>query len=111
MSNERFFAVICTADLERATIWYSKLFGRTPDRQPMSSLSEWHGDGGLQLLERADGAGKGFLTLMVDDIEAARTEIQSRGLEVGAKQVGDVAGIAQLRDPDGNTVTLAAPAA
>lgn len=110
MTNERFFAVICTADLATASAWYAKLFGRDPDRRPMPSLAEWQGEGGLQLLERADAAGKGFLTLMVDDIEEARADIQRRGLEVGAKQEGDVAGIAQLRDPDGNTVTLAAPA-
>ena len=110
MSDERFFAVICTADLGPATEWYTKLFDRAPDRQPMPSLAEWHGAGGLQLLERADLAGKGFLTLMVDDVATARADIMRRGLDVGEKQEGDFAGIAQLRDPDGNTVTLAAPA-
>jgi predicted enzyme related to lactoylglutathione lyase len=109
LANERFFAVMCTTDIARATEWYSRLFDRRPDRQPMPSLSEWHGQGGFQLLERADRAGQGFLTLMVDDIDQAREMLLERGLDVGKKQEGDVAGIAQLNDPDGNTVTLAAP--
>ncbi len=76
----------------------------------MPSLSEWHGQGGLQVLERPDRSGKGFVTLMVENIGAARESLLRRGLDVGEKQPGDVAGIAQLSDPDGNVITLAAPA-
>ncbi len=111
VAAERFFAVLCTSDIERATEWYSRFFERAPDRRPMPSLSEWHGQGGLQVLERPDCAGQGLLTLMVANIDKARHSLIRRGLEVGEKQQGDVGGIAQLNDPDGNLITLAAPAA
>ena len=69
MSTIKAYAVICTADLEKAKAWYGQLFGRKPDRTPMAEVHEWYfGDGGVQLLEEAHCAGRTKLTLIVSDI-------------------------------------------
>jgi hypothetical protein len=47
MSTIKAYAVICTADLEKAKAWYGQLFGRKPDsatsrkRGPGSQIAAW----------------------------------------------------------------------
>jgi hypothetical protein len=56
--------------------------------------------------ESAPGSVKG-LHLVVADIERARAELLSRGVEVGPVQdVGGGVKYAGFADPDGNTLTL-----
>jgi len=50
-----------------------------------------------------------MLTLIVGNLEASRSTLQSRGLSLGSASGGDFATIAQISDPDGNQITLAQP--
>jgi hypothetical protein len=104
------YAVMCTADLEKAKLWYGRLLGRGPDRTPMAEVHEWYfGDGGLQLLDHAQCAGNTKLTLLVGDLEETRAGLTVRGLKLGPSSGGDFAKVAQIEDPDGNIVTFAEP--
>ena len=61
---------------------------------------------GLPAYDAAPGTIRA-LHLVVADIEAARAELLSRGVEVGEVQdVGGGVRYASLTDPDGNTLTL-----
>lgn len=108
MEVAKVYAVVSTADLARARDWYARLFGRDPDLSPMPEVREWHfGDGGVQVVDDAERAGRSMLTLIVRDLDAARGALQSRGLALASG--GDFARIAQIADADGNHVTLAQP--
>ena len=105
---DRIFAVLPVADIAAAERWYQKLFGRPADAIPMPSLREWHeGSAGFQVLEAPDRAGRTYATVMVRSIDDTRATLAARGLVLGPTQKGDVAGIAQIDDPDGNTLTFA----
>ena len=108
MTIDRIFAVLPVADLAAAAAWYERLFGRPADRVPMASLREWHeGSAGFQVLEAPDRAGKAYATILVESLDDQRAQLQERGLTLGPRQDGDVAGIAQIDDPAGNTITFA----
>lgn len=116
MSNtiERVYGVVVVGNFDRARGFYTKVFARGPDREPMPGLAEWHlGGGGLQVLasERIPGKkgtpGQSYVTIAVSDLDAQRRQLESGGVPIGERQAGDTAGIAQLSDPDGNLITFA----
>ena len=110
MTISKIYAAISTKDLDQAQQWYSRLFGRPSDLHPMDEVYEWHfGTGGVQLVADAKRAGSSMLTLIVGNLEASRSTLQSRGLSLGPASGGDFATIAQISDPDGNQITLAQP--
>lgn len=49
------------------------------------------------------------MTLVIADVEKACAALEEMGLAPGPVQQGDFGRIAQLNDPDGNTITLAEP--
>jgi catechol 2,3-dioxygenase-like lactoylglutathione lyase family enzyme len=107
------------ADVERAKSFYADRLGFVLDvdvvvaagvrvvqlTPPGSSCSIGFGTG-VPAYQGTPGSVRG-LHLVVDDIEAARTELIGRGVEVG--EVQDVGGgvlHAAFEDPDGNGWTL-----
>jgi glyoxylase I family protein len=58
------------SDIEVGGSWYTKLFGREPDNNPMSNLIEWQVTNGAwaQVTEDPQRAGNGMLNLAVSDI-------------------------------------------
>lgn len=111
MKLQRVFAVIATADLDRAERFYTALIGRPPDARPMDGLIEWHGpeQAGLQAVLDPHKAGNSMATLLVPDMKSARTSLRSAGLDLGPDIQADKTIIAQIDDPDGNRLTLAEP--
>ncbi len=105
------FAVVPSVDLAAARAWWTQLLGREPDRVPMPSDLEWlfPAGGGLQLVEDAEHAGAGSVTLGVADVDAELAEAAGRGLEVPDAHTvpSGQFRIAMLRDPDGNNVVVA----
>jgi predicted enzyme related to lactoylglutathione lyase len=62
---------------------------------------------GVPSLERTAPGGIHGLHLVVEDIDAARAELISRGVDVGAiTDVGGGVRYAEFADPDGNTLLL-----
>lgn len=52
---------------------------------------------------------RGELLVIVGDLEAARSALQSRQLSLGPASGGDCARIAPIADLDGNQITFAQP--
>ena len=110
---QKIYTALLTADLAAAKGWYTKLLGRGPDHRPMDTLVQWElfDQGGLMLSSSNEIAGKGVMFLYVDDLTAERRRLQGLGIALGDDIPGDYSTLAQLRDPDGNLITLATPPA
>lgn len=109
MAIEKVLAVVSVRDLDTSRAWYSALFGREPDNNPMPSLVEWNvvGSGWVQVSVDADRAGSSLLNVAVSDLDADRQRLIDRGLEPSEIQnVNKGVQLSALTDPDGNTVTM-----
>lgn len=111
MNIDSLFAVICTADLDTAELFYATLFGRDADDHPMDGLVQWRDVGGVgvQIVQVADKAGSGLLTVVTPDMATARRDLAARGLQLGNDVEGDFGIIARIDDPDHNRITLTEP--
>jgi predicted enzyme related to lactoylglutathione lyase len=101
------------SDVDRAKAFYTERAGFNLDHDhrvneslrfvqltpPGSSCSISIGEG---IVDTAPGSAKG-LQLVVDDIEAARAELNDRGLDVGDVQEFPWGKFVFFSDPDGNT--------
>ncbi len=113
MKLQKIYTALLTEDLVRAEGWYSKLLGRGPDNRPMDTLVQWElfDQVGLALSTDNQIAGRGVMFLYVDDIATERRRLQDLGIVLGDDIEGDYSTLAQVRDPDGNLLTLATPPA
>ena len=113
MNLQKSYTALLTSDLAAAERWYTKLLGRGPDYRPMETLVQWEfsDEGGLMLADSDEIAGRGVMFLYVDDVAAERRRLQGLGIVLGEDIEGDYSTLAQVRDPDGNLVTLATPPA
>jgi catechol 2,3-dioxygenase-like lactoylglutathione lyase family enzyme len=111
MKLQRIYCALLTSDLAAAESWYTKLLGRGPDYRPMQTLIQWDlfAQGGLQLATDENLAGNGALFLVVGDIKTERQRLRGLGISLSDDIQGDYSTLAQVRDPDGNQVTLATP--
>ena len=111
MNLQKIYTSLITADLVAAEGWYTKLLSRGPDHRPMDTLVQWElfDQGGLMLSNSDEIAGKGVMFLYVDDLAAERRRLKGLGIALGDDIPGDYSTLAQLRDPDGNLITLATP--
>ena len=111
MNLQKTYPSLLTADLAAAEAWYTNLFGRGPDSRPMETLVQWElsSSGGLMLSTSEEIAGQGVIFLYVHDLAAERRRLRGLGLVLGPDMPGDYSTLAQIRDPDGNLITLATP--
>lgn len=106
---EHVLAVVAVSDIEAGRTWYSKLFGREPDNNPMTSLVEWQVvDGGwVQVTEDPARAGNSMLNLAVSDIEEGVREIRECGLHPGEiVEANKGVRLSAITDPDSNAIQL-----
>ena len=77
----------------------------------MKTLVQWElfDQSGLALSTDDEIAGRGVIFLYVDDIAAERSRLKGQGIVLGDDIEGDYSTLAQVRDPDGNLLTLATP--
>ena len=111
MKVEKIYPSLLVADLAAAERWYTDLLGRGPDHRPMPTLLHWEffDEGGLMLSTSDEIAGGGSIFLYIADLAAERRRLESAGIALGEDIEGDYSTLAQVRDPDGNLVTLATP--
>jgi catechol 2,3-dioxygenase-like lactoylglutathione lyase family enzyme len=111
MNLQKIYTALLTADLAAAEDWYTKLLGRGPDYRPMATMVQWElsDQGGLVLSTDNEIAGRGVIFLVVGDVTAERRRLRGLGIELGDDIQGDYSTLAQVRDPDGNMLTLATP--
>ena len=109
MNLQKIYTALLTADLAAAESWYTKLLGRAPDHRPMATLVQWElfDRGGVALSNDDEIAGRGVMFLVVEDVAAERRRLQDLGIVLGDDIQGDYSTLAQVRDPDGNLLTLA----
>ena len=109
MAFTNLLAVLPVADVETSRPWFTALFGRPEDNNPMPSLIEWQVLPGawLQVFGDAGRAGSGLFNLAVDDLDATLAELRARGLEPGeVVEANRGVRLSALTDPDGNTITV-----
>lgn len=106
---EHVLAVVAVSDIEAGRSWYSKLFGRDPDNNPMPNLVEWQvTDGGwVQVTEDRRRAGNGLLNLAVSDIDEGVREVRACGLDTGEiVEANKGVRLCAIADPDANMIHL-----
>jgi catechol 2,3-dioxygenase-like lactoylglutathione lyase family enzyme len=108
---QKIYTALLSADLAAAEQWYTKLLGRGPDNRPMDTLVQWElfDQCGLALSTDGEIAGKGVTFLYVADLATERRRLRELGIVLGPDIRGDYSTLAQVRDPDGNLLTLATP--
>jgi catechol 2,3-dioxygenase-like lactoylglutathione lyase family enzyme len=104
------FAGVATADIAAAKIWYERLFGRPPDMLPNDREACWQleGAGWIYVVEDAERAGQGVLTVLVDDIDAQVAGLADRGIDAGPiAWEGTAARKSVVFDPEGTKIAFA----
>lgn len=111
MEIEGLYAVVSTANMERAEAFYTGLLGREPDDRPMDGLVQWRSldNAGIQVALDPDKAGHSQITIVTPDMATTRDDLAGRGLQLGEDIHADFGIIAQIDDPDQNRLTLAEP--
>ena len=111
MTIRKSYASLLVADMAAGEAWYTKLLGRGPDYRPMPTLLHWElsDQGGLMLSSSEEIASRGSIFLYVADLAAERRRLDEAGIALGSDIAGDYSTLAQVRDPDGNLITLATP--
>ncbi len=102
-------AVVAVSDIDAGRAWYTRLFGREPDNNPMANLVEWQVTerGWVQVTEDAARAGHGLLNLAVSDLDDGVRELRELGLEPGAiLEANKGVRLCPLTDPDDNKIQL-----
>jgi predicted enzyme related to lactoylglutathione lyase len=110
MSIEYVFAGLAVTRLDEAIEWYSRLLGRPPGMRPNEREAAWQvaQTASVYIVADEDRAGRGAVTMFVDDLDAELEDITRRGIAVG--QVGTAPGLfrrVMISDPDGNEIQLA----
>ncbi|HEY9291797.1 MAG TPA: VOC family protein [Microlunatus sp.] len=106
---EHVLAVVAVSDIEAGRTWYSRLFGREPDNNPMQNLVEWQVvDGGwVQVTEDPQRAGDSMLNLAVSDLDEGVREVRECGLNPGEiVEANKGVRLCAITDPDNNAIQL-----
>ena len=110
MAFSRVVAAVAVADMDRALVWYERLFGRPFDACPSPGAAEWKVLSGGDLLVALDPerAGQSVDTIGVDDVAGLAAELRARGLKARAAPAGKgPPRLVRIADPDGNIITFA----
>ncbi len=102
-------AAVPVRDMEAATAWYARLFGRPADSTPMPEVAEWTfaGGGWLQVYAGPERAGGGSFTLAVDNMDQTLADLRALGIDAGAPMDGARTRTVMIKDPDGNSIAFA----
>ena len=103
------FAGLAVIDRDASLAWFERLFGHAPDLLPNDAEAAWRltDSSSLYIVADPPQAGRGVVTLMVEDLEATLAELLARGIEAG--RIDEISGAgrkAVFADPDGNTVAI-----
>jgi glyoxylase I family protein len=107
MAIDHVLAVVPVSDIEKSRDWYSSLFGRPADNNPMPTLVEWQVLPGawVQVFSDPARAGSGLLNLAVDDLDSHLAQARERGVEPGEiVEANKGVRLSTVNDADGNTI-------
>jgi predicted enzyme related to lactoylglutathione lyase len=108
------FITVPTQDFERAQAFYGDVLGLARSKQWGSMPAQEFETGSLTIaVMQSDAFGQEFarhshpIALQVDDVAAARAELESQGVEFVADTIDSgVCHMAIFKDPDGNSLML-----
>jgi catechol 2,3-dioxygenase-like lactoylglutathione lyase family enzyme len=108
------FITIATKDFDAAVDFYGSVLGLPESKRWGSKPAAEFETGSLTIaVMQSDAFGLDFrannhpIALRVDDVEAARAELESRGVSFGAETIDSgVCHMAYFSDPDGNALML-----
>jgi catechol 2,3-dioxygenase-like lactoylglutathione lyase family enzyme len=105
------FAGIPVSDLDASIDWYTRLFGRPPNRRVGDEvLWEIHEHATLFLEPNAAQAGAGRITLAVAGLDALLQRLTARHIEhEPIKTYSNGVRHVNVPDPDGNAIAFAEP--
>lgn len=99
-------SVINVNSYTAARKWYVELLG-DPTIEPEATTGEWSiADHWLQVTENAEHAGHSVVILGSDDIAAQVRLYKDKGHIVSDIQDFDIIKLAELKDPDSNTIQI-----
>jgi glyoxylase I family protein len=109
MDIDAALAAVAVSDLDAATTFYERLFGRAADLEPMPGLAQWDVEprGGLQVVADTERSGASMVTLLVADFDATLTALREAGIPTGEVIDGVLSRVTQVQDPAGNVITFA----
>lgn len=106
---EHVLAAVPVTDIDASRAWYARLFGRSPDNNPMPTLAEWQitGGGWVQVTQDPVRSGQGLLNFAVSNLDEGIKELAECGVPAGPIQhASKGVELSEVKDPDGNTITL-----
>ncbi|MDP9344437.1 MAG: VOC family protein [Actinomycetota bacterium] len=112
MTVDAVFTGLAVADFPAARLFYEQLFGRAPDMLPTDGEAAWQvcGPAWVYVVEDAERAGRGLLTILVDDLDAQVAALAERGVTAGPVQrTPGVVARTRVTDPEGNAITFGQP--
>jgi hypothetical protein len=104
------FAGLPVSDLDAALDWYERFCARPPDNRPNADEAVWQlvPSGLIYVVRDEDRAGRGLLTLIVEDLDVMIGGLAERGITPHTVDVlPAIARRAVITDPDRNRLTLA----
>ena len=110
MAVEHAFAGLPVTDLAAAQDWYERLLGREPNFFPNDREAVWQltDTAWIYVVIDAERAGRGLLTVLVDDLAVLVSGMRERGIEAGEmERFAEVMRRVRILDPDGNRLTFA----
>jgi catechol 2,3-dioxygenase-like lactoylglutathione lyase family enzyme len=105
------FAGVPVSDLDTATGWYTRFFGRPPDRRAGTELL-WEVDEHAWLFIEPNPwqAGSGRITLAVAGLDALVERLAAEGIEhASIETYSNGVRHVKVPDPDGNAIAFAEP--
>jgi catechol 2,3-dioxygenase-like lactoylglutathione lyase family enzyme len=105
------FAGVPVSDLDASVDWYTRFFGRPPDR-PVGDEMLWEIDehAWLFIEPNAAQAGAGRITLAVAGLDALLERLAAQGIEhEPVETYSNGVRHVEVPDPDGNAIALAEP--
>ena len=103
------FAGLPVRDFAAARPWYERLLGGPPAFLPHDTEAVWElaEHRYVYIVEDAERAGRGLVTLFLDDLDAMVAAISARGIEPAERETyGNGVRKITYRDADGNQVGL-----
>ena len=102
-------ASVAVKNLNSASAWYEKLFGRPADARPMPQVAEWKFEQGgwLQVYQLPERAGSGSFTLAVSSVKEQIARLETFGIDTRTRTSGKMVKTVMITDPDGNHIAFA----
>jgi hypothetical protein len=102
------FAGVPVSDLAAAAPWHEAFHGREPEMRPHDREVCWQVDetGWVYVVEDAERAGRGLLTIIVTDLDERLEQLAARGLVPAETEMTSPRKVT-FEDPDGNRLSLA----